>query len=117
MIDKVDGNRIGRDSNKYLIALLKEMQISIPFDPPHIGEIEYRNIQKNKSDYPDWLVGYVGFNLSFAAKFFGGYRRDKVGARDHENESQQNLRAQQNHLLGIDFRHCDYRELVIPKIR
>ena len=74
MIDKVDGKRLGNDCNKYLIALLKELQMQIPFEPPHIGEQEYKTIQHNKDKYPDWLVGYVGFNLSFAAKFFGGYR-------------------------------------------
>lgn len=45
MIDKVDGKRIGSDTNKYLIALLKEMQSNIPFNPPHIGEKEYKEIQ------------------------------------------------------------------------
>lgn len=30
MIDKVTGNRIGADNNKYLIALLKEMQLQVP---------------------------------------------------------------------------------------
>lgn len=109
MIDKVGGNRIGADNNKYLIALLKEMQSQVPFNPPHIGEQEYKNIQKNKDNYPEWLVGYVGFNLSFAAKFFGGYGRDKAGIRNYEKEAQQNLLAQ------VSFICCDYKELEIPK--
>jgi DNA adenine methylase len=107
-LDKVANPRMGNDSNKYLIALLKEMQTQVPFSPPHIGEIEYKNIQQNKDNYPDWLVGYVGFNLSFAAKFFGGYGRDKAGIRNYENESQQNL------LVGIEFSCLDYRSLCIP---
>lgn len=121
MIDKVEGNRIGNDCNRYLIALLKEMQSQIPFNPPHIGEIEYKNIQKNKNEYPDWLVGYAGFNLSFAAKFFGGYRRDKAGVRNYENEAKQNLLAQQsllaqqNLLVGVNFVCGDYRSFVIPE--
>lgn len=114
-LDKVANPRIGNDSNKYLVALLKEMQNQIPFIPPHVGEDEYKTIQQNKDDYPDWLVGYVGFNLSFAAKFFGGYGRDKTGVRNYENEAQRNLLAQQNLLSGIDF-HCkDYRMLVVPE--
>lgn len=115
LIDKVDGRRMGNDSNRYLIALLRELQIQVPFVPPHIGEVEYRNIQKNKDRYPDWLVGYVGFNLSFAAKFFGGYGRDKAGVRNYENEAQQNLQAQQDHLIGVEFFNQDYRELTIPE--
>jgi len=114
-LDKVANPRIGNDSNKYLIALLKEMQTQVPFNPPHIGEAEYKVIQQSKNDYPDWLVGYVGFNLSFAAKFFGGYRRDKAGIRNYENEARQNLLAQQKLLAGIDFSCSDYRLLDIPK--
>jgi DNA adenine methylase len=113
-LDKVANPRIGNDTNKYLIALLREVQTQIPFTPPHIGEQEYKAIQKNKEGYPDWLVGYVGFNLSFAAKFFGGYRRDKAGVRNYENEAQQNLLAQQNQLQGIDFYCMDYTKLPIP---
>jgi DNA adenine methylase len=113
-LDKVANPRIGNDSNRYLIALLKEMQTQAPFSPPHIGEIEYKAIQQNKDNYPDWLVGYVGFNLSFAAKFFGGYGRDKAGIRNYENEAQQNLLAQQKPLVGIEFSCLDYRSLCIP---
>jgi len=114
-IDKVSNPRMGNDSNKYLIAFLKELQTQIPFNPPHIGEIEYKKIQKNKDNYSDWLVGYVGFNLSFAAKFFGGYRRDKAGVRNYEDEAKRNLLAQQSFLSGINFYCNDYTKLYIPK--
>jgi DNA adenine methylase len=114
-LDKVDNPRIGSDINEYLIALLKEIQKQIPFNPPHIGEKEYKEIQHDKEKYPKWLVGYVGFNLSFGAKFFGGYRRDKAGIRNYENEAQQNIKAQQNNLMGIYFHCCNYDELFVPK--
>ena len=114
MIDKVDGLRIGNDVNKYLIALLKHLQENIPFNPPHISEDEYKKIQHHKSIYPDWLVGYVGFNLTFGAKWFGGYGRSKAGDRNYENEAQQNLKAQQNNLIGIDFRCGSYFDMDIP---
>ena len=104
ILDKVDGKRVANDNNKYLIALFKEMQKE-DFKMPFIGEVEYKNIQKNKDSYLDWLVGYVGFQLSFGAKFFGGYRRDKAGVRDYENEAQQNIKAQQNKIKDVEF-HC-----------
>ena len=107
LLDKVDGFRIANDNNKYLIALLKEMQ-NDNFELPFIGEEKYKHIQKNKELYPDWLVGYVGFNLSFGAKFFGGYRRDKAGIRNYENEAQQNLKAQQNLIKDVMFMCDDY---------
>ena len=112
-LDKVSGNRIASDNNKYLIALLKKMQednIEFPF----IGEKEYQEIKNNKDNYPDWILGYVGFQLSFGAKWFGGYRRDKAGIRDYQNEAQQNLKAQQNLIKDVLFYNCNYWELEIP---
>jgi len=110
IIDKVVGKRVANDNNKYLISLFKEMQKD-NFELPFIGEIEYKNIQKNKDSYPDWLVGYVGFQLSFGAKFFGGYRRDKAGVRDYENEAQQNLKAQQPKIKDVEFYCGSYDEV------
>ena len=113
LIDKIEGKRVANDNNKYLIALAKYMQENEDLHLPHIGEIEYKNIQKNKDSYPDWLVGYVGFQLSFGAKFFGGYRRDKAGIRDYENEAQQNLKAQQPKIKDIKL-HCgSYDEVIL----
>ncbi len=115
LIDKVEGNRIGSDINKYVIALLNEMKNNNFIDKlPHVGETEYKKIQNDKNNYPDWVVGYVGFNLSFGAKFFGGYRRDKAGIRNYENEAQQNLKAQQNLIKDVLFFCCNYYELDIP---
>ena len=114
ILDKVSGKRIASDIDKYLIALCKEMQKE-NFNVPFIGEKEYYEIKNNQSDYPDWLLGYVGFQLSFGAKWFGGYRRDKAGIRDYANEAQQNLRAQQNLIKDVEFHCCNYWELEIPK--
>ena len=52
-----------------------------------------------------------GFQLSFGAKFFGGYRRDKAGVRDYENEAQQNLKAQQNLIKDVSFLCGSYDEV------
>jgi DNA adenine methylase len=116
LIDKVTGPRIAADINPYLIAFLSE-----DFAPFHVGESLYKHIQQNKDGYPAALVGYAGFCLSFGAKFFGGYRRDKAGVRDYENEAQQNIRAQQNikaqqpYLQGVEFHCCNYYELAYPE--
>lgn len=112
ILDKVSGKRVANDNNKYLIALFKEMQKK-DFELPFIGEVKYKEIQTNKDAYPDWLVGYVGFQLSFGAKFFGGYRRDKAGIRNYENEAQQNLKAQQNLIKDVEFYCGDYQDVHI----
>lgn len=112
MIDKVTGWRIGSDSNRYLIALLREMQTQAPFDPPFIDEQLYNCIKRNRDDFPDWLVGYAGFNLSFGATFFGSYARS-VG-KCHNGRAQRNLCKQQPNLIGVEFTCCDYQKLCIP---
>lgn len=113
-LDKVSNPRIGNDSNKYLISFLKYLQLNIPFNPPPISEELYKQIQYNKQNYPDYLVGYVGFNLSFAAKFFAGYRRDKYHIRDYQKEAIKNIQKQQKSLINIDFYNLDYKSLHIP---
>lgn len=114
-LDKVENPRIGNDSNKYLVSFLKYLQEEIPFEPEYVTETEYKEIQNNKDKFPEWLVGYVGFNLSFAAKFFGGYARDKVGTRDHQLEAQRCVLRQQDSLQGIEFYSGSYNEFPIPE--
>lgn len=113
-LDKVTGRRIGNDINKYLIAFLNEMKKS-DFSLPFIGEEEYLNMKRNQEKYPEWLLGYVGFQLSFGAKWFGGYRRDKKGVRNYENEAQQNIKAQQSLLQDVVFHSGNYWEFFIPE--
>ncbi len=71
LIDKVDGTRIGSDIHNYLIALLQACQAGwIP--PNNISKDEYYEIKSNPYDYPDYLVGFVGFLCSFGGKWWGG---------------------------------------------
>lgn len=113
-LDKVAGNRIGNDINKYLISFLKELQKE-NFSFPFVGEEEYIKIKNNKNQYPDWLVGYVGFQLSFGAKWFAGYRRDKKGIRNYQKEAHQNIKIQRPLLRNVVFYHGNYWEFPIPE--
>ena len=78
IIDKVDGNRMGADSNKYLIALLQHCEKQLSRDlPSRIYEDEYNHVKSNKDLYSDFIVGHIGFNASFGSKWFGGYARPR----------------------------------------
>lgn len=111
-MDKVTGNRIANDSNVYLMALFTELQNGwIP--PTQVSEESYNDIRKNKQDFPTHIVEYVGFN-SYAGKFFGGYRRDRVGRRDYWKEHYNNVTKQSKKLDGILMCNVDYKDLVIP---
>ena len=114
IIDKVYGNRIGADKNKYTIALLKAVQNGwIP--PVKISEQMYRAVKNNPSYYLDELSGFVGFS-AYGGKWFGGYPRcNTVSRYNRFLESANNLKKQSYKLIGVSFICCDYRELDIPE--
>lgn len=120
MIDKVPNTiiRIGNDSNEYLIAMWKELQSGwIP--PKLVSEDFYKAVQRNKKDYPNHIVGYIGFNLSFGAIFFSCYRRDSMGKRDYSLESYNNVTKQLQFIKDIKFfnKKMQFNELEIDALK
>ncbi len=111
MIDKiVCHNKIGADVHNYQIALLQELAKG--WKPPRaVTEAEYKDIKDHPEKYPDYLVGYVGYQLSFGGKWFAGYSRDKEGVRDYADEAYRNVTRQQVLLRDISFLCADFREL------
>lgn len=115
VIDKVpvvDGYRLASDNNYYLIECCKA--IAEGWLPQQdISETLYNDIKNNVENYPPYLVGYVAFQLSFGAKWFGGYRRDKIGKRNYSREAFRNVKRQQPYLKNIHFVCSDYKNLEI----
>lgn len=112
IIDKIQcQNKIGYDINKYLIALLKQVQNDTSIFPETITEEEYHNVKNNKDNYADWYVGLVGFSSTFASSFFDGYARDKSGKRDIPNERIRNLIKQAPNLKNIYFETKNYLDI------
>ena len=120
MIDKIQCQvRVGNDSHKYLIALLKELQSGwIP--PETISEEEYNNVRLHKEDYPDYYVGLVGFCATFGSKWFGGYARgfkdDGITLRDIPNEAIRNLMKQLPFIQNITLTCKDYLDIDMSKL-
>lgn len=113
MIDKVGGERIANDVHFYLIEFFKAVQQNwLP--PKQISEELYKDIQHNQKKYNPALVGYVGFNLSYAGKWFGGYARDKAKKRNYGLEAYKNIINQKPNLLDIKFYNLPYWDLQIP---
>jgi DNA adenine methylase len=121
IIDKVDGKRIGNDINFYLIEMWKSLQNG--WCPPElITEDLYNDIRIYKdTKYSPNLIGYVGFLLSFGAKWFGGYRRDIAGTKgDMTNMVNQSKRAynsimeQLPKIKDVYFTNLNYWEMDIP---
>lgn len=107
-------NRIGYDSHKYLIALLKHIQESTADLPWTYDQEFYNQVRDDKDAYPDWLVGLVGFS-TYGAKWFGGYpkgfKNDGITPRDEVDEMIRNLKVQAPLLKGIEFNCMDFREI------
>lgn len=117
MIDKIKcERRIGNDVHKELIAMWRKLQSG--WNPPsHITEEEYNNVKNNRSEYPDYYVGYVGFHSTFGAKYFGGYARgfksDGITPRDESNEAYRNTMKQLPNIIDVEFICGDYRNIDI----
>jgi len=117
MIDKVIGNRIGCDNNKYLIALYEYLQNGGIFTKTDLSRDEWYDVKHNKDNYPNWYVGLVGVLGSYNGNWFsayGGGSMTKTGKyRNYYAEGVRGLLKQ--NLTGISFIHDDYRNLQIPE--
>ncbi len=112
IIDKVDGQRIGNDFNKELVALWLALQNGwIP--PDTLTKEEYQKIRYNQSSYPPELVCFAGLLCSFGGKWFGGYAFNSKG----DNYAARGMRVllKQKPLIdGITFTNMNYLDMVIP---
>ena len=115
MIDKVTGDRLGGDSNRYLIDALNVIMDNPEWLPTSFSEDEYASIKNHKETHcSGWLGGYVGFALSYGGKWFGGYCRDKEGKRNYIMEAYRSAQKQSINLKGCIFEHASYLDLDIP---
>jgi DNA adenine methylase len=109
----VDEPKIGSDSNQYLIALLKALQQG--WEPPKEASFEqFTDIRNFKYEYPDHLVGYFGFLLTFGANFSAGFVGNVRGIRKRVIEAHDNALLTAKQIKGISFQCCPYDELEIP---
>lgn len=120
IIDKVDGIRIGADINVYLIALLKALQEGKEL-PADITKEQALYIKHHKDQFPEWLVGWVGFGVyGWGGKFFNGYQNIYVHPRTKDVrypilETRKNMVNQSKNIKDVFFLCCDYKHLPIPK--
>lgn len=113
--DRFDGEIIASDVHEYLIEMWAALRAG--WEPPHnISRESYYQIKSDK-DSMKHLTGWVGFNCSYAGKWFDGYAgvtKTKSGIRDYQLEARKNTLSQVDKLLNVDIRQSDYRLLEIP---
>lgn len=116
LTQKITGNRIANDCHYYLIEVHKAIQSGwIP--PDTITEEDYRDIKLHPTNYPASLVGFVGFNCSFASKWWGGYARGSFNniKRNYAREAQSAALITAPLINGVEFYNLSYDKLPIPK--
>lgn len=119
VIDKVQcNNRVGYDSNYYLIAFLNKLKTD--WKLPYLSKEQYEDIKANKKDYSDYLVGYAGIAASYCGKWFDSYagkytRPDRNNyVEDYMQQSINAINRQRKKLLDVEFYHADYSQITIP---
>lgn len=115
-LSEVSGPRIGADAHRYLISMLQA--VSRGWLPKQeYSEFEYLKL-KNNPDICPVTSGYVGFQLSFGAKWFGSYVKPESQIKNNRDPKclvgyRQALK-QFPKLIGVDFKCCSYQDLDIP---
>lgn len=101
--------RIAGDINPYAIALLSAVEKG--WEPPEeVTEEEYYYIRDHKEQFPDQLVGFVGFACSWGGKWFGGYARSSN--RNYAKNGRNSLLKIAPMLRGIMWYVGDYTVIV-----
>ena len=103
--------RIGADANEALIAMWRALANGwVP--PDVVTETTYFNV-KQRRDVTDPLTAFVGFGVSFAGKWFGGFARDGRG-RNYAANAASSLRKKMRGLSGVVWHSGDYRTVPLP---
>lgn len=100
--------RVANDKHTPLISMWKYLQTGGKL-PDVVTEEDYYGI---KADGPDHLTGFVGFGLSFAGKWWGGYARS--GNRDYLQNAKNSLNKKLVHLQDVCFLNYDYKDCPLP---
>lgn len=120
--DKVSGNRIANDYNRYLIAMFEGLMSGEKY-PEQIDRELYSDVRtcfrSGSGKYDIGFMGWVGFMASYNGRFFdggysGAYVRSNGRYEDRISESVRSIMRQVPKLRGVEFRTGDYRNLQVP---
>jgi len=120
MIDKVEGNRIGADSNEYVIdALCCIRDFKTPSSNTDFTEQDYKDAanhyRKGLEITPVECYALIAF--SFSSKWIGGWCRGKNSKgeyRDYVHEQHKASEKQKPLIQGVEFIASSYSDLKIP---
>jgi len=111
MIENITGQRIGADSNEYLIEFWQKIQSGwIP--KQFYTYDEYGDI-KNNQDRDKAETAYVSINCSFQFSWWNGYNGHKTN--EFQKLAFNNLMLQIPKIKDVTFIHTSYDKLDIPE--
>lgn len=119
-IDKVDGNRIGADSNKAVIDALAFIRDHVtPKDNSEYSEDDYMRDAEDarRGGELSLVASYAMIAFSFGAKWIGGWSRGKNSKgeqRDYVAEQHRASEKQKPLLQSVSLISCSYSDLDIP---
>jgi DNA adenine methylase len=116
MIDKVEGNRIGADSNQHLISALKLVRDnpeSIPLNNSEFTRADYEDAKKKHFSQLTQLECLMLFALSFSAMFGSSFAVGRA-REDFVRAAKGNATKQSPKIQGVNFIDCGYRYLDLP---
>ena len=120
MIDKVDGNRIWGDINKYLVSFLQKLSHwEFKYRNNFYTREQYNEIRYNKEEYERAEVWYVWINCSYWWSWFESYSWKSNTAkweRNYQQEAIRNIEKQLPWLKGVHFEIADYTKISTPFI-
>jgi len=103
--------RIAGDANMALITMWEALARGwVP--PEYVSEATYAAV-KAAADPRDPMTAFVGFGVSFAGKWFGGYARGDE-KRNYAANAASSLRRKLRGLAGVRWVHGDYRDCPTP---
>jgi DNA adenine methylase len=109
-------NKIASDINKYTISFLNKIKDDISWVPKSEAEFskdDYMYMKNNKEAFSDFMLGHVGYNLSFGGRWFSGWSQN-AARTDYIKAAYENVVRQAAKIKDVKFINCSYENLSIP---
>jgi len=114
VVSKINSDRVrvANDLHYELISMWQAVQDG-SFQPYRISTEDYTKIKNNRGNYPAWLLGFVGFGLSFSGKYFGGYARNSRGD-DYFKNCTNSINKKAANISDVLFSSGSYKDCAVP---
>lgn len=115
MIYQVVGDRLGNDSNRFIVALLKALSEGwVP--PDYVEKSTYQKAKFEPDAFEPHFIGWLGICCSYSGKWFGGFAgkvQTQGGERNYQIEAKRNVLNQSKGLCGVKWQSGSYSQIEV----